>query len=127
MIPNNPLQLEAATVVDLEPPVRSPATDEHRRIFAPLRKTHRDLERPPYFLPTGTVEATSWYDTAPLRSTLENLVDFDRINSNGMRFSVGAVNIRTGNLTQFDSTTHNIRPEHVLASGALPPGFPPVE
>src|SRR5258706_12557245 len=48
MIPNNPLQLEAATVVDLEPPVRSPATDEHRRIAAPLRKTHRDLERPPF-------------------------------------------------------------------------------
>jgi NTE family protein len=243
MIPNNPLQLEAATPVDLKPPAPPPAKDERRRISTPLRKTHRDLERPPfecvalvlqgggalgayqagvyqamieaglhpdwvsgisigainaaliagnppearldklrmfweqvstpsipdffglwenwlrgdlgrrflnrvnagttlvngaegfftprvpppYFLPAGTVEATSWYDTSPLRSTLEKLVDFDRINSDGMRFSVGAVNIRTGNLTQFDSTTHNIRPEHILASGALPPGFPPVE
>ena len=41
-----------------------------------------------------------------------------------MRFSVGAVNIRTGNFAYFDSTTHTIRPEHVMASGALPPGFP---
>src|SRR5262245_10129544 len=82
---------------------------------------------PPYFSPPGTVEATSWYDTTPLRSTLERLVDFDRINSGAMRFSVGAVNIRTGNFVYFDSTTHTIRPEHVMASGALPPGCPAVE
>jgi NTE family protein len=82
---------------------------------------------PPYLSPPGTVEATSWYDTAPLRSTLERLVDFDRINSGEMRFSVGAVNIRSGNFVYFDSTTHTIRPEHVMASGALPPGCPAVE
>jgi NTE family protein len=82
---------------------------------------------PPYCFPPGTLEAISWYDTAPLRSTLERLVDFDRINSSASRFSVGAVNIRTGNFTVFDSTTHIIRPEHIMASGALPPGFPPVD
>jgi NTE family protein len=82
---------------------------------------------PPYLSPPGTIEATSWYDTTPLRSTLERLVDFDRINSGEMRFSVGAVNIRTGNFVYFDSTTHTIRPEHVMASGALPPGCPAVE
>ena len=82
---------------------------------------------PPYFVPPGTIEATSWYDNKQLRSTLENLVDFDRINSGEMRFSVGAVNIRTGNFVYFDSTTHTIRPEHVMASGSLPPGFPPTE
>jgi NTE family protein len=82
---------------------------------------------PPYFAPPGTVEATSWYDTAPLRSTLERLVDFDRINAGEMRFSVGAVNIRSGNFVYFDSTSHKIGPEHIMASGALPPGCPPVE
>ena len=82
---------------------------------------------PPYLHPPGTIEATSWYDTTQLRSTLENLVDFDRINHGEMRFSVGAVNIRSGNFICFDSNTHMIRPEHVVASGALPPGFPPVE
>ena len=64
--------------------------------------------------------------TTPRRcaSTLERLVDFDRINCGEMRFSVGAVNVRTGNFAYFDSTTHKIRPEHVMASGSLPPGFP---
>jgi NTE family protein len=82
---------------------------------------------PPYLSPPGTVEATSWYDTSPLRSTLERLVDFDRINAGEMRFSVGAVNIRSGNFVYFDSTSHKIRPEHVMASGALPPGCPAVD
>jgi NTE family protein len=82
---------------------------------------------PPYLAAPGTIEATSWYDTSLLRSTLERLVDFDRINSGGMRFSVGSVNIRTGNFVYFDSTTHKIKPEHVMASGALPPGFPAVD
>ena len=60
-------------------------------------------------------------------STLEQLVDFDRINSREMRFSVGAVNVATGNFVYFDNRTHEIRPEHIMASGALPPGFPAIE
>jgi NTE family protein len=82
---------------------------------------------PPFLHAAGTTEATSYYDTAMLRSTLETLVDFDRINSGAMRLSVGAVNVRSGNFTYFDSRTHRIGPEHVMASGALPPGFPGVE
>ncbi|MDE2334950.1 MAG: DUF3734 domain-containing protein [Rhodospirillales bacterium] len=71
---------------------------------------------------------TSYYDIAPLRSTLERLVDFDRINqSQEMRLSIGAVNIRTGQFLYFDNAEIAIRPEHIMASGALPPGFPPVE
>lgn len=82
---------------------------------------------PPFLQAPGTIEALSFYDPTPLRSTLERLVDFDRINAGEMRLSVGATNVRTGNFAYFDTTTHEIRPEHVIASGALPPGFPPVE
>jgi len=70
----------------------------------------------------------SYYSTSALKNTLEQLVDFDRINAvKDMRLSVGAVNVRTGHFAYFDSEQMTIRPEHVMASGALPPGFPPVE
>jgi len=82
---------------------------------------------PPWFQPPGTIEATSFYDTSELKRTLERLVDFDRINSGEIRFSVGAVNVTTGNFVYFDTTTHTIRPDHIMASGALPPGFPAIE
>jgi NTE family protein len=82
---------------------------------------------PPYLLPAGVAGATSFYDTSPLRTTLERLVDFDRINAKETRLSLGAVNVKTGLLRYFDNTRQKIGPEHVMASGALPPGFPPVE
>ncbi|APW42987.1 DUF3734 domain-containing protein [Rhodoferax saidenbachensis] len=77
--------------------------------------------------PRGTLEAISYYDTAPLRKTLERLVDFDRINAGPMRLSVGAVNVRSGNFEYFDSSKQRIDVRHIMASGALPPGFAPVE
>lgn len=77
----------------------------------------------PFFHCHGSENATSFYDTSKLKSTLERLVDFDRINHGGMRFSVGAVNVKSGNFVYFDNTKDIIRPEHVLASGSLPPGF----
>ena len=82
---------------------------------------------PPQFAPDGTLAALSYYDTEPLRATLEQLVDFDRINAGDVRLSLGAVNSGSGESVYFDSTTHRITASHVMASGALPPGFPPVE
>ena len=74
----------------------------------------------------GTLEAISYYDTAPLLKTLLDLVNFDRINSGEVRLSVGAVNVLTGNFTYFDTQDRVIGPEHIMASGALPPAFAPV-
>jgi NTE family protein len=82
---------------------------------------------PGFLDPPGSPAATSFYDTSPLRATLEQFVDFDRINGGATRLSVGAVNVETGNFVYFDSTTQKIGPEHVMASGALPPGFPAIE
>jgi NTE family protein len=82
---------------------------------------------PPTVWPPGSPDKASYYDNTALKATLERLVDFDRINAGHMRFSVGAVNVRTGNFICFDSTVHRVRPEHVIASGSLPPGFPATE
>jgi NTE family protein len=83
---------------------------------------------PPALLqPTGTIGAISYYDTTPLKITLERLVDFDRLNRGDVRLAVGAVNVRTGNLSYFDTARQRLDARHIMASGALPPGLPPVE
>jgi NTE family protein len=81
----------------------------------------------PAFWPSPNADQLSFYDVAPLKATLERLVDFDRLNAGAMRFSVGAVNVKTANFVYFDSTTHRIGPAHIIASGSLPPGFPATE
>jgi NTE family protein len=68
-----------------------------------------------------------YYDTRPLRETLERLVDWNLLNDGPTRVSVGAVNVETGNFRYFDNRNERLGPEHIMASGALPPGFPPVE
>src|SRR5262249_40940506 len=86
--------------------------------------------QPGFFSPypqSWSDERVSYYTTAALKTTLDRLVDFDRINfGKEVRLSVGAVDIETGDFTYFDSSVMPITPEHVMASGALPPGFPPI-
>jgi NTE family protein len=82
---------------------------------------------PPWLYPSGTANATSLFDTRGLRATLERLIDFDRLNNGAVRLSVGAVNVRSGNFVYFDTQTRRIGSEHIMASGALPPGFPAIE
>jgi NTE family protein len=82
--------------------------------------------------PPGSPQSLSYYDTAPLKKTLEHLVDFDRINDLKTRLSVGAVGVTSGNFRYFDNVEFKklgkkIGPEHIMASGALPPGFPSIE
>jgi len=90
--------------------------------------------QPGFFTPRAIMDwfsaeaPISYYDTALLQGTLERLVDFDRINQDkSVRYSCGAVNLRTARFAYFDSAEIRITPRHVMASGALPPGFPPVE
>lgn len=124
----------------VEPPVPEPM----REAFAEWSSTLTTLVGrpgffeprvpPPWIFPPKFAMSTSYYDTAPLRRTLEELIDFDRLNDGTMHFSVGAVEIDTGNYVFFcncptgrsDSRHVRIGPEHIMASGALPPGFPPV-
>lgn len=82
---------------------------------------------PPAFVAHSKPDEVSYYDTQKLKSTLERLCDFDRINSGEHYVSVGAVNVRTANFTYFDNQTSTLRAEHIMASGALPPAFAAVE
>ena len=113
------------------------STDEIRKAFTAMQAFDAIVEGqkgffvprfpPPSPLAAGVPQAASYYDTAPLKATLEHLCDFERINSGEMRVSVGAVNVATGNFAYFDNTRIKLRPEHFMASGALPPGFAAVE
>ncbi|WP_298673075.1 patatin-like phospholipase family protein [uncultured Sphingomonas sp.] len=82
---------------------------------------------PPFMAVPGTPEALSFYDSAPLAKTLDGLIDWDLLNEGPVRLSVGAVDVESGNFRYFDTREERIDARHVMASGALPPGLPPVE
>lgn len=86
---------------------------------------------PTLFAVPGSAEATSLYDTGPLAQTLDSFVDWQLLNSGPVRFSVGAVDVESGNFAWFDNREGDwagrIDARHILASGALPPGFAAVE
>ncbi|MFZ5963045.1 DUF3734 domain-containing protein [Thalassococcus sp. BH17M4-6] len=111
-------------------------TPAGRRAFSELAAAEVTMAGAPGFftprLPTalwpfGPAPALSIYDTAPLEATLNELVDFEFLNTVGPRLCVGATNVETGNFVYFDSRATRIDARHIMASGALPPGFPPVE
>ncbi|WP_260599458.1 patatin-like phospholipase family protein [Sphingomonas endolithica] len=81
----------------------------------------------PMFAAPGTMEALSFYDSAPLRETLDAMIDWDLLNNGQVRLSVGAVDVESGNFHYFDTTETRIDARHIMASGALPPGLPPIE
>ena len=77
--------------------------------------------------PRGSKDAIAFYDTTPLRETLNRLVDFQLLNQGPIRYAAGAVNVLNGNFAYFDSARRKIVPEHVMARGALPPALPMVQ
>jgi NTE family protein len=91
---------------------------------------------PGYFKPNSAVafglnalvgvENAAFYKTDDLRRTLSDLIDFERVNNGETRLTVGAVNVRTGKMHYFDTRNLPVTLDHVLASGAVPPGFPAV-
>ncbi len=81
----------------------------------------------PMFAAPGSPEAMSFYDSAPLKDTLNALIDWDLLNHGPVRLSVGAVDVESGNFHYFDTANETIDARHIMASGALPPGLPPVE
>jgi NTE family protein len=79
-----------------------------------------------WFSPRGARSATAFYETKSLRETLLRLVDFDLLNNGDVGYAAGSVNVESGNFVYFDSRHTTIEPEHVMASGALPPALPMV-
>ncbi len=71
-------------------------------------------------------EGAGYYSTTPLERTLGDLVDFARIGRTGPRLTVGAAHVRSSRMRYFDSKNERLGVRHILASGALPPAFPPV-
>ena len=138
LIAGNPPERRAARLREFWDRVSVTAPVEAPELLAPVRPLLNRVSAasatmfgiPGFFRPHNPISVwagLSVYDTAPLRATLHELVDFELLNRGPVRLSVGAVNVRTGNSCYFDNTKAPLRPEHIMASGALPPGFPPVE
>lgn len=126
--------LASPPVPGVTPPWWSGAGEDMRRTAA--ASAYLMFGQPTTFaprLPAGAfwsssdTDNTSFYDTAPLAATLERLVDFERLNSSATHYTATAVDLETGAVVTFDTASRAVSTQHVLASGALLPAFPPVE
>ncbi|QHL90354.1 patatin-like phospholipase family protein [Sphingomonas changnyeongensis] len=82
---------------------------------------------PPALARAGTPDALSFYDSRALARTLDRLIDWDLLNDGPVHVSVGVVEIESGNFRYFSNRRERLDARHIMASGALPPGLPPVE
>jgi NTE family protein len=106
--------------------------EELRRAVSSLRSVVLGTPhffRPRWFEPILSpaqfpINWTSFYDPSPLKATLRNYVAFENLRDSPVRLILAAVDVETGQLAIFDSYVDEITPEHILASGSLPPGFP---
>ncbi|CEK09734.1 patatin-like phospholipase family protein [Legionella hackeliae] len=96
-------------------------------VFFGLEGFFKPRMMPPGPFTHDTPDKLSYYDTTELRSTLERLIDFDRINDKKVTLCLGAVNITTGEMEFFNNQMITLTVDHVMASGALPPGFPAIK
>lgn len=81
----------------------------------------------PLLLSDAKPSELSFYDTSPLRETLSKVIDFDYLNEGHVRLCLGATDLESGDFVFFDSSKQKITADHIMASGSLPPGFPPIE
>jgi NTE family protein len=81
----------------------------------------------PWLLSHVTPDQLSFYDTSPLRETLNEVIDFEYLNQGHVRLCLGATELASGDFVFFDNSKEKITVEHIMASGALPPGFPAIE
>ena len=98
-------------------------TPDARRALAALGNPGMYQVRPEWLWAPWA--CTSVYDTAPLRTTLAELVDLGTLNNGDVRVILGAVDVATAEAMYFDTTERPLTFEDVAASGSLPPGFPP--
>jgi NTE family protein len=111
----------------LPPPARSLlgpwVTHEIERSLAAFGNPGMYELRQEYLL--APLLCTSMYSLDPLRRTLRELIDVDKLNqSDSPHVVLGAINVATGKPEYFDNRNERLEIDHIIASGSIPPAFP---